>query len=92
MELICNLNQSHPNAKGESWKNLSFWLDNDLVGEPIVQKYNETAIRLRIEEAVVSPKEFYIVTCRHNQQEPLCNRNVYVGCVSKHNKFYKTIL
>ena len=80
VELFCYLNTSHPDGVGGSWKNLSFWVDNDLVGEPIVTKYNETAIRLRIEEAVVSPKEFYAVTCRQNMVKGICTRYVYVGC------------
>jgi len=80
VELFCYLNTSHPDGIGGSWKNLSFWVDNELQHEPIVTKYNDTAIRLRIEAAVVSPKEFYAVTCRQNMVKGICTRYVYVGC------------
>ena len=79
-ELFCYLNTSHPDGVGGSYKNLSFWVDNQLMEEPIVQKYNDSAIRIRIDKTVVSPKGFYVVTCRQNMSKGICTRYVYVGC------------
>lgn len=83
-EMICVLNTSHPDAEGGSWKNLSFYVDNKLARDPMVQKYNETAIRLYVENATTSPhdpgSDYYSVSCKQNFVRGICVRHVYVGC------------
>jgi hypothetical protein len=83
-EMFCVLNTSHPDGQGGSYKNLSFYIDNKLAGEPTVKKYNETAIRLYVPVSQVSsngpPHDFYGVTCKQNHVTGICVRHVYVGC------------
>lgn len=82
--MFCVLNTSHPDGAGGSWRNLSFYIDNELVEEPNVKMFNETAIRLYIPVSSVSsnapPRDFYGVTCKQNHSKGICVRNVYVGC------------
>ncbi|KAI9551931.1 hypothetical protein GHT06_022268 [Daphnia sinensis] len=82
-EMFCVLNTSHPDGQGGSWRNLSFYIDNKLVQEPTVKKFNETAIRLYVPVSEVSPNspphDFYGVTCKQNHVTGICVRHVYVG-------------
>lgn len=90
--MFCVLNTSHPDGQGGTWKNLSFYIDNQLVRYPLVQRYNDTAIRLYVENSTVSPNgpphDFYGVTCKQNHVTGICVRHVYVGCES----FFSTFL
>ena len=84
VNMICVLNTSHPNGVGGSWRNLSFYIDNQLVEAPLVRPHNETAIELHIERAQLSPNappnDHYVVSCRQNKETGICLRHVYVGC------------
>lgn len=83
-EMFCVLNTSHPDGQGGSWRNLSFYIDNELIEEPVVSKFNETAIRLYVPVSSISPntppRDFFGVTCKQNHNKGVCVRNVYVGC------------
>lgn len=84
LEMFCVLNTSHSSGVGGTWQNLSFYIDNKLVEEPFVSKHNDTAIRLYIDKAALSPNpppnDFYVVSCRQNKEGGICFRHVYVGC------------
>lgn len=91
VEMLCVLNTSHPNGQGGSWKNLSFYIDSTLVEEPFVHRYNETAIKLHIDKAQLSPNappnDFYVVSCRQNKESGICFRHVYVGCKPSYARY-----
>jgi len=77
IEMYCTLNQSHPLGVGYTSQNLSFVVDSNENYWP-VERINNTAIRLYVEEATVSPDNHYVVTCRLGEKG-ICTRHVYVG-------------
>lgn len=83
-EMFCILNTSHPDGQGGSWRNLSFYIDNKLAHEPMVKKFNETAIRLYVPISEMHtnspPLDYYLITCKQNHVTGVCVRHVYVGC------------
>jgi len=79
VDMFCVLNDTHPDGNNNSWRNLSFLIDNVPVTSPMVEKYNETAIRLHWNQTVVSANDYYTVSCRLNQEIGICTRYLFVG-------------
>ena len=89
IEMYCTLNQSHPLGVGYTSQNLSFVVDSTENYWPI-ERVNNTAIRLYVEESTVSPDNHYVVTCRLGEKG-ICTRHVYVGCEYKYPTFHRTM-
>jgi hypothetical protein len=87
IEMYCTLNQSHPLGVGYTSQNLSFVVDSTENYWP-VERVNNTAIRLYVEESTVSADNHYVVTCRLGEKG-ICTRHVYVGCEYKYPIFHR---
>lgn len=80
LTMFCGVNSTHPNGKNYSWKNLSFLIDNKTAATPwVVEKENETSIRLSLNQTTLAPDDYYRVSCTLNDMG-ICTRFVYVGC------------
>ena len=78
--MLCGINTTHPNGKDYSWKNLSFKIDNETAASPwMVEKVNETTIRLFLNQTSLVPHDYHRVSCTLNDMG-VCLRFVYIGC------------
>jgi len=77
--MLCGINTTHPNGKDYSWKNLSFKIDNETAASPwMVEKVNETTIRLFLNQTSLVPHDYHRVSCTLNDMG-VCLRFVYIG-------------